>query len=55
MVSLFQSGKYDSINIDYTTTNLFYIIQFISETYTLQNNTKMNGKVISSGALFVRA
>ena len=40
MASLVQSGKYGIINIADTTTNEFYVVQFISETYTLQNNTK---------------
>ena len=31
MALLFQPGKYDSINTDDTTTNVFYVIMFISE------------------------
>ena len=41
MASLFQLGKYGVINTDYTTTNGFYVIQFISEACTLQNKTKI--------------
>ena len=37
------------INTDETTTNGFYVISFISEAYTLQNNTKIGGKNISAG------
>ena len=36
MDSLFQSGKYTVINKSDTTTNGFFVIQFISEAYTLQ-------------------
>ena len=55
MVSLFQSGIYGAINTDDTTTNGLYAIQFISESYTLQNNTTMYGQVISAGELVVKA
>ena len=55
MASLFQSGMYVAINTDDTTKNGFYVIQFISEAYTLQNNTTIYGQVISAGELFVRA
>ena len=46
MASLVQSGKYGLINTSDTTTNLFCVIQFISEAYTLQNNTRIEGKFI---------
>ena len=39
MASLVQSSKYGAINTADTTTNLFYVVVFISETYMLQNNT----------------
>ena len=55
MASLVQSGKYDSINTSDTTTNGFYVIKFISEAYTLQNNTTIDGQMISSGELVVKA
>ena len=32
-----------------------YVIKFISEAYTLQNNTTIDGKVISAGELVVKA
>ena len=47
MASLVQSGMYGDINTDKTTKNGFYIIQFISEAYTLQNNTTIDRQVIS--------
>ena len=49
MASLVQSVIYGAINTDYTITDGFYVIQFLSEAYTLQNNTKIDGHVISSG------
>ena len=55
IASLVQSGMYGAINTDYTTANIFYFIQFISEAYTLQNNTKIDGQVISAGELVVKA
>ena len=39
MASLVQYGKYGAIDTVETTTNGFYVIQLISEAYTLQNNT----------------
>ena len=54
MTSLVQSGMYGAINTYYTTSNGFYVIQFISEAYTLQNNTSIYGQVIYSGELFVK-
>ena len=55
MASLFQYGKYGIINTDYTTTNGFYFIMFISEAYTLQNNTTIDGNIISTGELVSKA
>ena len=49
MASLVQSGKYGVINTDETTTNGFNVIQFISEAYTLKNNTKIDVQIISAG------
>ena len=44
MAWLFQSVKYGTIKIDTTTTNGYIVIKFISEAYTLKNNTKIDGK-----------
>ena len=54
MASLFQSGMYGSINRDDTTKNGFYVIKFLSEAYTLKNNTTIYGQVISAGELFFK-
>ena len=52
---LVQSGMYGVINIDETTTNILYVIQLISEAYTLKNNTTIEIQVISSGELVFKA
>ena len=55
MGSLVQPVMYYAIKTDETTTNGFYVIQFISEAYMLQNNTKIYGQVIYDGELVVKA
>ena len=55
MYSWVQSGMYGAINTDDTTKNGFYVIQFLSEAYTIQNNTTMDGQVISAGGLVFKA
>ena len=55
MASLVQLGMYGAINTAGNTTNGLYFIQFLSEAYTLQNNTKVDRQVISAGKLFVKA
>ena len=49
MASLVQSDMYGAINTYDTTANGFYVIQLISEAYTLQNNTIIYGQVIYAG------
>ena len=55
MVSLVQYGKYGNINTSDTTTNLYYVNKFISDAYTLQNNTAIEGQIISAFELVVKA
>ena len=55
MASLVQSGMYGAINTDDNTSNGLYVIQFSSDSYTLQNNTTIDGQVISAGELVVKA
>ena len=55
MVSLVQSSMYCAINTYETTKNGFYSIQFIPEAFKLQNNTVIDGQVISAGELVVKA
>ena len=45
---------YGAINTYDITKNGFYVIQFISDAYTLQNNTTVDGQVISAGELVVK-
>ena len=53
MASLVESGKYGAINTTYTSTNGFYVIMFTSGAYTLQDNTKIDGQIITAGELVV--
>ena len=55
MASLVQSVKYFGINAADTTTNGLYFIQLISEAYTLQNSTKIDGRIISDGESVTKA
>ena len=54
MASLFKSGKYGTINTTDTTTNVFYVIMFTSEAYTLQDNTIIDVQIITAGKLVVK-
>ena len=47
MASLVESGKYGAINTTDTTTNVFYVIMFTSGEYTLHDNTKIYGQIIT--------
>ena len=55
MASLVESVNYGAINTVDTETNGFYVIIFTSEAYTLQDNTPIDGKITTSGELFVEA
>ena len=55
MASLVQSCMYGYINTDDNTSNGLYLIQLLSEAYTLQNNTTIYGQVISAGELVFKA
>ena len=55
MAFLVESVKYGSINTTDTTTHGFYVIMFKSEAYTLQDNTTVDGQIITSGKLVVKA
>ena len=55
MSLLVELGKYGSIKKTDTTTNVFYVIMFTSEAYTLQDNTIFYGQIITSGKLVVIA
>ena len=55
MASLVESGKYGAINTTDTTTNVFYFIMFTLESYTLQDNTTIDRKLITARELVVKA
>ena len=55
MASLLESGKYGAIKITYTTNNGFYVIVFISEAYTLQDNTTIYGQMITADKSVAKA
>ena len=55
VASLVESGKYGAINTTDTSTNVFYIIMFTSGAYTLQENTTIDGQIITDGELVVKA
>ena len=52
---LVESGKYGAINTTGTKTNVFFVIMFASEAYTLQDNTAIEGKIITDGEFVVKA
>ena len=54
MASLIESGKYGAINTTDMSTNGFYFIMFTSEAYKLQDNTTIDGKIITAGELVVK-
>ena len=55
MASLVESVEYGSISTTYTATNIFYVIMFTSEAYTLQDNTTIYGQFFTAGKLVVKA
>ena len=55
MASLFESGNYGAINTTDTATNGFHVIMFTTEAYTLQDNTTIDGQIITDGELVVKA
>ena len=46
---------YSTIKIDDTTTNAFYVIKVLSETYTLKNNTTIDGQFIYAGEFVAKS
>ena len=47
--------KYVFINTTDTSTNGFYVIMLTSGAYTLRENTKIDGQIITAGELVVKA
>ena len=55
MTSLVQYVKYDAINTTETSTMGYYVIKFVLEAYTLQEDSIRNGQIISSSEIVVKA
>ena len=55
MASLVQYGNYSVINTSDTSIDGYYVINFISKTYTLQNSTTIDRNIITAGELVVKA
>ena len=49
MASLVESVKYGAVNINDRITNGYYVTIFTSESYTLQDNTTIDGQIITAG------
>ena len=55
MASLVESGNYWAINTNDIATNIFYFIISASGAYTLQDNTTIDGQMITAGELVVKS
>ena len=55
MALLVQYGKYGAMNTTDTPTMGYYVINFVSEAYTLQYYTKCDRQIISASELFFKA
>ena len=51
MASFVQSGKYGTMNTTCKSTMGYYVIKFVSEAYTLQEDITRNRKIIPDGEL----
>ena len=51
MASLVESGKYGFIKTTDTLTHLSYVIMFTLEAYTIQDNTTIGRKIMTTGEL----
>ena len=54
MASLDQSGEYVTIDTDDTSINRYDVINFISESYTLQNSTTVDWQIVTDEKLVVK-
>ena len=55
MASLVEPDKYGAINTTDTSNNGFYVIMFTLGANTLQENTTIDGQIITAGELVVKA
>ena len=49
-----QTYQYCAINTTDTDTTGYYVIKFMPETYTLQEETIYNGKISTAGELVIK-
>ena len=54
MATLSKTGKYSDINKIDTTRMEYYVIKFMSEAYTIQEETAYSGQISTSGELFAK-
>ena len=54
MASLVQSGKHGAINKTDKTKMVYYVIKFVSEKYTLKDDTACHRQISSAGELVVK-
>ena len=54
MAELVQNYQYSAINTTYTSTMGYYVIKFMSETYILEEEKMCDGKISTSGELYVK-
>ena len=54
MAELSQTGKYGAINTTDTTTMGYCVLKFMSESYTLEEETTCYGKISTTGGLDVK-
>ena len=55
ITSLVQSGNYGAMNTTDTSTMGYCVIKFVSEAYTLQEETTCDGQIISAGELVFKS
>ena len=55
MAALVQTGKYGDINTTYTTKMGYYVINFLSESYTPQEDTTCDRQISTSGEIVVKS
>ena len=53
MESLTYTGKYGATNTEYSKTLEYYVVKNVSDKFTPQEDTKMDGQVIKIGQLVV--
>ena len=55
MDSMVQTGKYGAMNTKYPKTMVYCVVQYVLNTYTLQEETIFDGKISKSEELLVKS